>query len=133
MLSRCYNENVNEYENYGGRGISVCDEWRESYAAFRDWALSNGYNSNARKGECTIDRMDNDGDYSPNNCTWVAMKRQANNKRNNHILFVNGEKITAAEASEKYMIPYRRLLSRLNRGWTDEEAVLTGKRVNQWV
>ena len=110
----------------------MCDEWKNSYAAFRQWAESTGYNPFAKRGECTIERIDVNGNYDPGNCVWVSLKRQANNKRNNHYLFVNGERITTAEASEKYGIPYRRLLNRLNRGWSDEDAVLTGKRVNQW-
>lgn len=132
MITRCYDENNKQYTRYGGRGIIVCDEWRTDYASFREWSIVNGYNPNSEKGVCTLDRKDNDGNYCPENCRWTNLKEQANNKRNNHYLLVNGERITTAEASEKYGIPYRRLLKRLNSGWSDEEAVLTGKRVNQW-
>lgn len=132
IIVRCYDGKTPVYQSYGGRGIKMCDEWKNSYAAFREWAESTGYNPFAKRGECTIERIDVNGNYDPGNCVWVSLKRQANNKRNNHYLFVNGERITTAEASEKYGIPYRRLLNRLNRGWSDEDAVLTGKRVNQW-
>lgn len=132
MVGRCYDESNSEYKRYGARGIEMCEEWKDSYAAFREWAMSTGYNPLAKKGECTIERVDNDGNYCPENCIWTNLKRQANNKRNNHYLNVLGKKITTAEASEKYGIPYRRLLKRLNSGWSDEDAVLTGKRVNQW-
>ena len=81
MVTRCYNENVESYKNYGGRGIRVCDEWRNSYAAFREWALDNGYNPDAPHGKCTIDRIDNDGDYGPENCRWVDMHVQRINQR----------------------------------------------------
>jgi len=82
MNNRCYNPHSNDYKYYGGRGIKVCDEWLHNYAAFRDWALSNGYDANASRGECTIDRIDVDGDYSPANCRWVPMSIQSQNRRN---------------------------------------------------
>ena len=81
MRERCYYEKHKAYKNYGGRGIGVCDEWRTSFAAFESWALSNGYDANASRGECTIDRIDVDGDYCPENCRWVPMSVQAKNKR----------------------------------------------------
>ena len=81
MLTRCYNDKVKSYKNYGGRGIGVCDEWRNDYAAFRKWALANGYDPNAKRGKCTIDRIDNDGNYCPENCRWVDMHVQRVNQR----------------------------------------------------
>ena len=81
MITRCYNDKVESYKNYGGRGIRVCDEWRNDYAAFREWALANGYDPNAERGKCTIDRINNDGNYCPENCRWVDMHVQRVNQR----------------------------------------------------
>lgn len=81
MIDRCYYPSHNRYKHYGERGIYVCDEWRRNYTAFRDWALSHGYDPLAERGMCTIDRINVDGPYSPENCRWVSMKIQSQNKR----------------------------------------------------
>lgn len=81
MKARCNNPNNKKYKFYGGRGIIVCDEWSKNYSAFREWSLNNGYNPSAPKWECTIDRIDSDGNYEPNNCRWVDMNIQHENQR----------------------------------------------------
>lgn len=81
MIDRCYYPSHNRYKIYGGRGITICTEWKEDYSSFREWALSNGYDSKAPRGKCTIDRIDVNGNYEPSNCRWVDMKFQANNKQ----------------------------------------------------
>lgn len=81
MIDRCYYPSHNRYQDYGGRGIYICEEWRYDYAAFREWAMTNGYDPDAPRGKCTIDRIDVDGPYAPWNCRWVDMKIQNTNKR----------------------------------------------------
>lgn len=80
MKSRCTNPNAASYVNYGGRGITVCKEWSESFTAFRIWAYANGYDENAPRGACTLDRIDADGNYCPENCRWVGMDVQGANR-----------------------------------------------------
>jgi len=91
MKQRCANAKHVAYKNYGGRGIKVCDEWQD-FEPFYKWAIANGYNDNL-----TIDRIDNNKGYSPDNCKWVSDKEQGQNKRNNRLICINGETHTIAE------------------------------------
>lgn len=81
MKARCLNKNAPDYPRYGGRGITICDEWKNSFPSFKEWALSSGYDYDAPRMACTLDRIDNDGPYSPDNCQWVSMKKQIANQR----------------------------------------------------
>lgn len=95
IKARCQNKNLPKYNNWGGRGIKMCKEWADSYEKFRDWALSSGYKENL-----TIDRIDNNKWYSPDNCRWATTKQQSNNRRTNHIITFNGQTHTISEWSE---------------------------------
>lgn len=91
MIGRCFISSNSSYERYGARGIKVCDEWKYDFDAFRKWAYENGYDENALRGECTIDRIDNNGNYCPENCRFVSTKIQSLNKRNVIIVTYNGQ------------------------------------------
>ena len=81
IKKRCNNPHYKGFKDYGGRGISICEEWNNDYCTFKEWAITNGYDETAPRGKCTIDRIDNNGNYEPNNCRWVDMKVQNRNKR----------------------------------------------------
>lgn len=117
MKERCYNSKRKEYPNYGGRGICVCPEWHDA-KTFIDWAIKNGYSKNL-----TLDRIDNNGNYCPNNCRWVDRKKQMNNRRNNHYISYNGEKMTITQLAEKNGLTYSQLYKRIKLGWTIEKAI----------
>lgn len=118
---RCFNPSVPEYARYGGRGISMCSVWAESYEAFKAWAMQTGYDPNAPRGACTIDRIDNDGNYEPENCRWVSQREQMNNVSYNRHITYHDETHTVAEWSRLTGIPYATLLQRLTRYSMDVE------------
>ena len=118
IRSRCYNASSTEYENYGGRGIKMCELWKDNPAGFFEWARSHGYSD-----DLTIDRIDVDGDYAPDNCRFVNIKTQANNTTRNHYITYNGETRSLSEWSDATGIPYYTLRSRINiLGWDPERA-----------
>lgn len=116
MIDRCYNKNNMRYEAYGGRGIKVCDAWRHNYISFREWALSHGYSDNL-----TIDRINNDEEYDPQNCRWADLNQQANNKRTNVLITHNGETHTQAQWSRITGISQMTIHNRRVKGLTTEE------------
>ena len=118
MRARCYNCNDSEYKNYGGRGISVCDEWKDNYLSFSQWAKESGYND-----KLTIDRIDVNGNYCSQNCKWSNSIEQANNKRNSSFITYKEETKTIAEWAKFLNIPYITLYSRLKYyNWPIEKA-----------
>lgn len=84
MKARCQNPHSAFFRHYGGRGIEICKEWKDDYQAFHQWAMENGYDPKAKFGECTIDRIDTDGNYCPQNCRWTDMKTQRHNRRDSY-------------------------------------------------
>lgn len=118
MKRRCYTKSHIEFPRYGGRGITVCDEWLHDFQAFYDWAMANGY-----RDDLTLDRKNANGNYEPLNCRWATQKEQQNNRRNNHYITYNGETLTARQFAEKHNMNYSTLITRLNRGWDIEKIV----------
>ena len=122
MIARCEYEKHPYFADYGGRGITVCVEWH-NYVTFRDWAKSNGYSE-----QLTIDRIDNEKGYAPDNCKWSTMKEQQNNKRNNHYLTWNGETRNITGWSEITGIKKTTIRERINSGWSIEKTLTTPVR-----
>lgn len=126
MKTRCLNPNSMSYPRYGGRGIKICSEWLESYAAFHNWAIGNGYGDNL-----TIDRIDNDGNYCPENCRWVDSKTQANNNSRNHKITYNGKTMTLAEWATELKIRRATIVHREKLGIPLDKSVIEWKRENE--
>ena len=118
MRARCSRKSEPSYKNYGERGISVCKEWNDSFLKFKEWAIENGYSE-----DLTIDRIDVNGNYCPENCRWATAKEQANNKRTNLYITINGTTHTATEWCEINGIKYSTAMRRRQRGWPLEKAV----------
>lgn len=121
MVARCENPNVERYDRYGGRGINICKEWREDFMAFRNWALANGY----QKG-LSIDRIDCNGDYCPENCRWVDAVTQQNNRSTNHLVEYGGKKYTIADLARTFNLGYSFVYGRVAKG-TSIEDIVDGK------
>lgn len=109
IKGRCLNPNVENYERYGARGITICDEWKNNFKAFYDWAIANGYQDNL-----TIDRIDNNGNYEPNNCRWITKKEQQSNTRRNHFIEYKGVVHTLTQWAEILGVNIETLRYRVN-------------------
>lgn len=118
MKKRCLKPNSINYNNYGGKGISICQEWLNNFESFYNWAIKNGYKNNL-----TIDRIDSNKNYCPNNCRWVTQKQQCRNTSRNHFIEYKNKKITIAEFSETTNIPYNYCNYRFNKNMTSEEII----------
>lgn len=119
MRQRCNNPKHHAYQNYGGRGIAICHEW-DDFSAFRNWALSAGYDEDAKRGKFTLDRIDVNGGYTPDNCRWADMSVQSNNRRETVYVSYDGETHTLTEWANITGIKYCTLWSRYKRGFTPE-------------
>lgn len=117
MRKRCNNKNTSDYKYYGGKGVSVCNEWND-FMTFKEWSNNNGY-----KDGLTIDRIDPNGDYSPSNCRWISHKAQCNNRTTTRLYNYNNETLSIAQLSEKYGVNYSTLYARLSRGLSVADAI----------
>ena len=117
MRKRCYKSNSNCYKNYGGRGITVCDEWngKDGQKNFYKWAIENGY----KKG-MSIDRIDNNGNYTPENCRWATPKTQAYNRSTNSYITIHGKTQTVSEWADEIGISRGAMQNRLRYGWSED-------------
>lgn len=121
MRLRCYNKKAKNYPNYGGKGIKICKEWKNHFMNFCDWALENGYKENL-----TIDRIDVNGNYEPNNCRWVTMLQQENNRKNNIFLKYNNQNKTLKQWGRELNIPYGTIYARYCNGFSARD-ILSNK------
>ena len=119
---RTKNQNHKDYKYCGAKGITICEEWDDSYETFKEWALNNGYADNL-----TIDRIDNTKGYEPKNCRWTDAYTQANNKSTNHMLTLNGKAQTMTQWARETGMKRETIKDRLKSGWSVERALTTGK------
>lgn len=122
LRQRCNNPNNRAYANYGGRGIHICEEW-DDFATFREWAYSSGYDETAEKGKCTLDRIDVNVGYNPNNCRWVSLSEQNKNKTTTPYYTLNGVTHNLKEWSVITGIKYETLWRRYKAGWSAERSL----------
>lgn len=121
MKNRCYNEKFTYYQDYGGRGIKICDAWLNNNQTFFNWAINNGY-----KEGLTIDRIDVDGDYEPDNCRWITSLEQVRNRRSTVYIEYDGVTKTLAQWSDELNISYHTLYTRYTKQWKSKD-ILFGK------
>ena len=115
---RCYVKDDPAYKDYGGRGIYMCDEWKESVENFYNWAMQNGYSDNL-----SIDRIDNNSGYSPENCRWATTKMQCNNRRSNIVVTIGNKTMNVAQWCEELGLNKGSIYSRIEKGWNPVEAL----------
>lgn len=118
MKDRCYNPHHVHYSDYGGRGIIICPDWKDNFQAFYDWAMSHGYSDNL-----SIDRIDDDKGYYPENCRWATALEQQNNTRFNRKITYEGRTLSVARWADELGMPYTTLYGRLTAGWDLEKAL----------
>ena len=119
IKTRCYNVNDPHYERWGAKGVVMCDQWRNDFKVFYDWAMSHGYSD-----ELTIDRINNDGNYEPSNCRWVTLAENNRNKVHVRYITYNGKTQTIGQWTKELGLGKETIRERLKRGWTEIEALL---------
>jgi hypothetical protein len=125
MKRRCYNTNDISYPNYGGRGITVCEEWHD-FSNFRKWANESGYDESAPRELFSLDRIDVNENYCSDNCRWVTIDDQKRNKRNTVYIEYKNQRHTAKEWSIKLDIPYKRIMDRIYKGFSPDKVLNRG-------
>lgn len=118
MKARCNRRSHTWYKRYGGRGISICDEWVDDFQAFYNWAMANGY-----RDDLSIDRINNDGNYEPSNCKWSTEKEQKNNRSNVPLIEINGKSKTMSQWAEETNLKYQTVYHRYKRGVTGSDLI----------
>ena len=123
MKDRCFNQSAKDYPRYGGKGVNICEQWVNDFQSFYDWSIKNGYSDNL-----TLDRIDNNGNYEPDNCRWATMKEQCRNRSNTLIIEYKGEKRPLSEWCEILNIDYHSAHWRLKNGWSVQKSFETPTR-----
>jgi len=127
IKSRCYNNKEDSYKNYGGRGITMCDDWKNSFVSFMNWALKNGYSD-----ELSIERNDVNGNYEPSNCTWIPLNRQSANRRSSYIIEYKGETHNLTDWCKRLDLPFKFIHNRIYKlGWSFEKAITEPKHIEK--
>lgn len=123
MKERCYDPNNRRYDDWGGRGIKICDEWMKDPKRFIQWSIENGYQDGL-----TIDRIDNDGDYCPENCRWVTRLENNQNRRSSRLFTYNSKTQNLQQWCDEFSVSRSMVHRRLQLGWDFEKALLTPKK-----
>ena len=119
MKQRCYNSNYHAYKNYGGRGIAICDDWVNSFDNFYNWAIDNGY-----REDLSIERINVDDNYCPNNCTWITLAQQAQNRRSCYMFYYNNKEQNLSQWCNELSLDYKLIHNRIFKlKWSFERAI----------
>lgn len=132
FIRRCTKENDKKYKDYGGRGIKICDEWNDSYSTFKKWALDNGWKPNLTWTEQSLDRIDVNGNYEPDNCRWVNAKTQARNKRNNIWIVYNNKRQLLIDVVQQLNLSYDTVRQRYCAGKRGEDLFFPKEKIYRY-
>lgn len=130
MKSRCLNPNSIKFKNYGGRGIKICEEWKNNFMSFYNWAIENSYNTNKTRAEQTLDRINNNDDYKPSNCRWTTHSQNCRNRNNNAYLTKDGVSKTIVEWSEELNLNSKIIYERAKK-YTDINDILSQENLTR--